>query len=71
MKNLMKINTDNKKLLIIITVVLIGIFSLLVFEINKPRPEDKISNLIESVDDDFRNFRSEVKDEIEDTKKGR
>lgn len=64
----MKMN--NRGILIIITIVLVGIFGIIVMETNRKSSSDKISNsiseVIDSADDGINEFKEEVKDEIDD-----
>lgn len=61
---------DNRALLIIIAVVLVGIFGIIFMETNKKSSGDKISDsiseVIDSADDGLKEFKEEVKDEIDD-----
>lgn len=61
---------DNKGLLIIIAVILVGIFGVILMEANKKSSGDKISgsisDVVNSADDGIKEFKEEVKDEIDD-----
>ncbi len=61
---------DNKGLLIIIAIVLVGIFALVFMGANRKSDGDKIgdsiSEVIDSADDGLKEFKEEVKDEIDD-----
>jgi hypothetical protein len=61
---------DNRGLLIVIAVVLVGIFGVVLINPNKETSGDKIgdsiSEVIDSADEGFDEFKEEVKDEIDD-----
>lgn len=65
----MNIN-DNRGVLIIIAVVLIGIFAVILMEANKKTSGEKIgdsiSDIVDSAGDGTEEFREEVVDEIDD-----
>jgi hypothetical protein len=61
---------NNKAMLVIIAVVLVGIFAVIYMEANEKSDGDKISESISDVVDSagggFKEFKEEVKDEIDD-----
>lgn len=66
---------NNKGLLVIIAVVLVGIFAVALIGANKRSSGDKISDsisdVIDSADDGLDEFKEEVKDEIDDNTTGK
>lgn len=64
------INQSNKKWLIVIAVVLVGIFSVILYGVTKNTDADKIgdsiSDIAKSAGDGAKEFKEEVKDEIDD-----
>jgi hypothetical protein len=61
---------DNRGILIIIAIVVVGIFGFMIMENNKKSSGDKISDsindVVNSADDGIKEFKEEVKDEIDD-----
>jgi hypothetical protein len=61
---------DNRALLIIIAVTLVGIFGIILMENNKRSSSstvgDSISEVIDSADEGIKEFKEEAKDEIDD-----
>jgi hypothetical protein len=64
---------NNRNILIIITVVLIGIFAVALIDTNKKTSADKLSDslsdVVDSAGEGAKEFREEVKDEIDDNTK--
>jgi hypothetical protein len=65
--------TSNRGWLIAITVVVVGIFIVMVMSLNHETDGDKIgesvSDIVDSADEGAKEFREEVKDEIDDNTK--
>lgn len=63
-------NTQNKKWLIVIAVVLVGIFSVILYGVTQQTDGEKIgdsiSDIVDSAGDGAKEFQEEVKDEIDD-----
>lgn len=60
------INSQNKKWLIVIAVVLVGIFSVIFYGMSQKTDSDKISDSISDVIDSSGDGAKELKEEIED-----
>ncbi len=68
-------NMSNKKWLIVIAVILVGIFVVLAMESTRKtdgeRIGESISDIVDSAGDGAKEFREEVLDEIDDNTKSR
>lgn len=68
-------NMSNKKWLIVIAVILVGIFVVLAMESTRKtdgeRIGESISDIVDSAGDGAKEFREEVIDEIDDNTKSR
>ena len=64
------INQSNKKWLIVIAVVLVGIFSVILYGVTQntesEKISDSISDVIDSAGDGAKELREEIEDEIDD-----
>lgn len=64
------INQSNKKWLIVIVVILVGIFAVMLIGVNQKTDGEKIgesiSDVIDSAGDSTKEFKEEIKDEIDD-----
>lgn len=64
------INQGNKKWLIVIAVILVGIFTVMIYGVTQKTDGDKIgesiSDVIDSASEGAEEFKEEVKDEIDD-----
>jgi hypothetical protein len=64
------IKMDNKKWLIVIAVILVGIFTIMMIGVTQKTEGEKIgesiSDIVDSADDGVEEFKEEVKDEIDD-----
>ena len=64
------INHNNKKWLIVIAVILVGIFSVILYGVMQNNDDDKIgesiSEIIDNAGDGAKELQEEIKDEIDD-----
>lgn len=64
------INQSNKKWLIVIAVILVGIFTIMLIGVNQKTDGEKIgdsiSDIVDSAGDRAKEFQEEIKDEIDD-----
>lgn len=64
------INSQNKKWLIVIAVVLVGIFSVILYGVTQKTDGEKIgdsiSDVIDSAGDGAKELKEEIEDEIDD-----
>lgn len=64
------INDNNKKWLVMIAVILVGIFSVMIYGVTQNTDTDtigdSISDVLDSADEGAKEFKEELKDEIDD-----
>lgn len=64
------IKMDNKKWLIVIAVILVGIFTIMLIGVTQKTDGEKIgdsiSDIVDSAGDRAKEFQEEIKDEIDD-----